>query len=548
MPELRNTRPTINLNRRSLLLSMAVAFFAGGLTTVQPIAAFAAQEEAPVRGGTLKFSVFPEPTSLVSFATSGGGERFVSGKVHEGLLTYDFDLAPQPQLATEWSVSEDGKEYTFRLREGVRWHDGKDFTSEDVAFSINLAKQLNPRGRATFANVTEVRTPDPHTAVIVLSAPAPYLISALSAAETPIVAKHVYDGSDPLLNKANQTPIGTGPFRFKSWNKGSHAVYERNADYWDAGKPYIDQLIVRFIPDAAARAAALESGEIDLGGGNPVALSDLDRVKSLPNLVINTEGNNFSPQQVQLEFNVENEYFKNQKVRQAIAHAIDRQVIVDNIYFGYAIPAPSPISPLDKRFYAADVETYPQDLTKAEALLDEAGFPRQGGKGNRFQVTLDYNPFGPERLQLAYYIKQALAKVGIDVTIRTQDFPTFVKRVYTDREFDFEINGLSNIVDPTVGVQRAYWSKNIKKGIPFSNGSGYSNPEVDRLLEAAAIEPDHEKRVALFNEFQRIIAKEVPLINLVTKLTVTIADKKVHNHTTTGDGMEGSLADVFIKP
>ncbi len=528
------------LHRRALLASAASL-------VALPFAGVENLSAAPTGagGGTLTYAVFPEPTSLVAISTSGGGDRLVSAKVVEGLFTYDFDLKPKPQLALSWSATPDGLEYTFNLRPNVKWHDGRPFTSADVAFSLLLVKEIHPRGRATFANVRAVRTPDPLTAVVVLSAPAPYLVYALAAGETPIVPKHVYETGDPRTNPANQAPIGTGPFVFKSWAKGSHAVYERNRDYWDAGKPHVDRLVVRFIPDAGARAAALESGEVDISGGNPVALSDLDRLKALPNLAITTEGNNYQPQQVQLEFNVANRYFKDQRVRQAVAHALDRKVIVDTIYFGYAIPAPSPISPLDARFYDPTVETHPLDPAKAEALLDAAGLPR-GANGNRFAVTLDYNPFAPERLQLAYYIKQALAKIGIDVTIRTQDFPTFVKRVYTDRDFDFEINGLSNIVDPTVGVQRAYWSKNIIKGVPFSNGSGYSNPEVDRLLEAAAIEPSHEKRVQLFNAFQQIVAREVPLINLVTKLAATVYNERVSDHTVTGDGLEGNFSDVRV--
>ncbi len=141
--------------------------------------------------------------------------------MNEGLLAYAFDLTPRPQLALSWTISPDGLQYTFNLRPGVRWHDGKDFTSKDVATSINLLKQWHPRGRSTFANVEEVRTPDPLTAIIVLSKPAPYLLYAFAASESPIVASHIYDVSaDPTQNPAQRAPIGTGPYRFRSWEKG----------------------------------------------------------------------------------------------------------------------------------------------------------------------------------------------------------------------------------------------------------------------------------------------------------------------------------------
>jgi peptide/nickel transport system substrate-binding protein len=531
-----------SLSRRGLLLGgAAVVAGAGGL----PSRLLAAAE--PKRGGSLTFLVNPEPSALVNIATTAGPECKIGPKVTEGLLSYDFAVNPKPQLATSWSVSQDGTQYTFNLRQGVRWHDGQDFVSKDVATSIALLKQWHPRGRSTFANVAEVRTPDPHTAIIVLSKPAPYLLYALAASESPIVASHIYDTtSDPTLNPNQQAPIGTGPFKFKSWEKGSTAIYERNPDYWDQPKPYIDRLIVRFIPDPGARAAALETGELLLAGENPVSLSDVERLRALPQLGVTTDGYSYSADQVQIEFNLDNPYFKNLKVRQAVAHAIDRQVVLDRVWYGYGVIAPSPISPLLKQFYAEDVETYPYDPKKSELLLDEAGFTR-GSDGTRFSVFHDFLPYGGEYPQLGAYIRQALQKVGINVHVRSQDFASFIKRVYTDRDYDFDSNGLSNTFDPTVGVQRVYWSKNFRKGVPFSNGSHYDNPAVDKLLEDAAVESDPKKRVEEFKEFQKIVNAEIPLINLITIKSVTIFDKRVKNHTVTADGLSGNLADVYLE-
>jgi peptide/nickel transport system substrate-binding protein len=132
------------------------------------------------------------------------------------------------------------------------------------------------------------------------------------------------------------------------------------------------------------------------------------------------------------------------------------------------------------------------------------------------------------------------------VTLRAQDVPTWFKRTYTNRDFDFMSNGMSHSFDPTVGVQRLYWSKNFKPGVPFSNGSGYNNPDVDRLLEAAAVESDPAKRRELFRAFQVIIATDLPDINLVTGANLTIASRKVRDHTTTIDGPSASFADVWL--
>jgi peptide/nickel transport system substrate-binding protein len=228
-----------------------------------------------------------------------------------------------------------------------------------------------------------------------------------------------------------------------------------------------------------------------------------------------------------------------------VAYAIDRKAILERVWYGFGVVAPTPISPLLTRFYTDEVETYPFNPAKAEAPLDEAGFKR-GADGVRFSVYHDFLPWGGEYPLLAGYLRQALHKVGIDVKVRSQDFAAFVKRIYTDRDFDFDSNGLSNTFDPTVGVQRVYWSKNFRKGVPFSNGSHYDNPDVDALLEAAAVEPDAQKRIAQFKTFQRVANADLPLINLLTIKEVTISNKKVRNHTLTADGLLANLADVYL--
>lgn len=534
-----------------LLASQSKAMYARLLTTAVaailaaalPLSSALAQ---PKRGGTLNLLVEPEPPALSTIAHTAGPSTKVSGKVLEGLLTYDHDLTPKPQLATEWAISEDGLRYSFKLREGVLWHDGKPFTSADVAASIAILKQYHPRGRGTFANVVTVETPDPLTAVIVLSKPAPYLISAFAASESPIVPKHLYESTDPSTNPKTNAPVGTGPYIFKEWVRGSHIVYERNPNYWDKPKPYIDRLVVKFIPDAAARAVAFEAGTVDLGGETPVPLSELDRLKNDPRIGIEEKGYSYSPSVQRIEFNFENKYLKDVRVRRAIAHAIDKRVILNTVWYGYGEPTATPISARLTRFHDPSVQPYAFDPKKAEQLLDEAGFER-GADGVRFRLTHDFLPYGDGYRRTADYLRQALSKVGIEITIRSQDFATYIRRVYTERDFDFTNNSMGNTFDPTVGVQRLYWSKNFKKGVPFSNGSGISNPEIDALLEAATIELDPAKRKQQFARFQQIVAEEVPSITLQTLANLTIYNRKVKDHTVGADGLNGNLADVWIE-
>src|SRR5258707_14597173 len=178
-------RPT----RRATLLGLSALALPGGI-------AYA----APRRGGTLTFLMTSEPNTLMSGTTTATTALTVSAKTTEGLLEYDYDIKPPPLLATEWSISPDGKTYTFKLRPNVKFHDGKPFTSADVAYSIQLLKTVHPRGRNTFANVAEVQTPDPLTAVIVLSKPAPYLIKALTAAESPWMPRPTHESTDSPPN------------------------------------------------------------------------------------------------------------------------------------------------------------------------------------------------------------------------------------------------------------------------------------------------------------------------------------------------------------
>src|SRR5690606_7650941 len=145
------------------------------------------------------------------------------------------------------------------------------------------------------------------------------------------------------------------------------------------------------------------------------------------------------------------------------------------------------------------------------------------------------------------YFVQALAKVGIKAELRTQDFATFVKRIFTDRDFDIAIEGMSNLYDPTVGVQRLYWSKNFKVGLPFSNGAKYENPEVDRLLEAAAVEIDPAKRLDLFNQFQRLVVEDLPALDIVTPATITVSDRRVQGLKVGGEHLWGNGADLRLQ-
>ena len=295
--------------------------------------------------------------------------------------------------------------------------------------------------------------------------------------------------------------------------RGDHIIYERNNDYWDSPRPYLDQLVVKFIPDAASRSAALESGQVDLGYRTPVAYSDLDRLRAAGKLAFYNKGYEYNNNVNGMEFNLDGEHLSKLPVRQAISHAINTAAICKTIYYGTFDPCAAPIR--------ADIETVPQPRSvplpvrrrQGGATAGRGGIPR-GADRIRLHLTFDVSPSTEEGRRLGEFVRASLSRVGIALEVRLGDIGSYVKRVYTDRDFDICCTGFSNLFDPSVGVARVYWSKNIIKGVPYSNTSYYRNPKVDALLEAAAIEPDPDKRRAQWLEFQSIVMHDAPDINI----------------------------------
>src|SRR5437899_5505949 len=370
---------------RSALLTMLV-----GLLCLSTTAG------AQKRGGTLVMLVQPEPPTLASYISTSGPIGQVATKVYEGLLEYDFNLRASPSLAGSWKESADGKTITFGRQKAVRCHDGKPFTSADVKFSVlEVLKKVHPRGAATVREVTEIDTPDEHTVVFKLTTPAPYLMMALSGYESPMLPKHLFEGSDIKTSKYANAPVGTGPFKFVEWQKGQFMRFDRNPDYWKKGRPYLDRIVARFIADGSTRAATLETQEAHIAGFSAVLPLDVKRLQALPHIGVTTKGYEMQSPIVELDFNTQKKPFDNVKVRLAVAYAIDRKFIIDNIWFGFGKPATGPISSNFKAtgLYTADVRNYnvPNGVETANKLLDEAGYKR-GADGTRFEIVHDITP------------------------------------------------------------------------------------------------------------------------------------------------------------
>lgn len=527
------------LSRRDLLA-------ASGAGLLAPGAGALAQAATPRHGGTLNAAIIPDPPMLVAAFSVSSPAIIVGGKIFEGLCSLGFDFELKPALAESWEEGADGRSWTFRLRRGVTWHDGRPFTSADVAFSImEVSKKLHSRSIQTLANVTAVETPDAHTAVFRLSAPAPFMRTALVSHETSIVPRHVYEGTDILNNPANARPVGTGPFRFREWRRGSFIILERNPDYWDKPKPYLDRIVFRVIPDASARAAALETGDLHVAGPNPVPLSDLRRLAERPNLEVVTRGHEYFSPMIYLQFNLRHPILGKREVRHAIAHAIDQRFIVRNILFGYGAPGTGLIPPSQGDFRAADLPQYPFDRRRAEALLDAAGHPRGRG-GVRFEVTIDPQNIGEHYTRTGEFIRESLNQVGIRTTLRNEDVGAWNRRVFTQNDYEMTLYGAVLLGDPAIGLQRFIDSRNIRPGLAFSNASFYANPRVDELLDASRAETDRARRRAMWHDIQRIAQEDLPIFPVADFHWLSVADRRLRDWISSPYAYYDSFAGAWL--
>jgi peptide/nickel transport system substrate-binding protein len=532
----------IPITLRSRGAFVAVALAAMIATNGAPL--FAA--DAPKQGGVLTSIIQPEPVTLTPAVNTAQPTQVIAGNIFDGLVYYDLDLKPQPSLAQDWSVAPDGLTITLNLRKGVKWHDGKAFSSADVKWSLeNVWKTIHPRNKAIFENVTSVDTPDDATVILHLSKPSLPILSVINGVGAPILPKHLYEGTDVLSNPYNNKPVGTGAFVFKEWKKGEYIVLERNPDYWEPKKPYLDKIVFKVIPDASARAAAIEKGEVQYAPFNPVGFREVERLAKLPGLKVDTNGYAWLSPVLYLDFNVENQYLKHLAVRQAIAHALDKDALGKVVWYGYGKPAISAVPSSLATFHDASVVKYPFDVKKAEALLDEAGFKR-GADGVRFTLTHDFLPYGDDYKRTGEYLKQALKRVGIEVNIRAQDSAAFIKRIYTDRDFDISSSYNGAFPDPQIGVVREYWSGWLGTKTPWTNGSGYRNAEVDGLIQAAAIESSPAKRVENFKRFQQIVQRDIPTLPLLELQFFTLHSTHLKDVTQQADQSYGSLKNAWF--
>lgn len=529
------------MDRRSFL--KGVTGVAAGVTAgaVLPINAVSWAKS----GGTLSMLVQPEVPTLASYLSTSMPVGQTASKIYDGLLEYNFDLSLRPGLAESWDISADGKTITFKIRKGVKFHDGKSMTAEDARYSImDVLREYHPRGKGNFSLITQATVPDDYTLILTLSAPSPSMMMAFSGYESPILPKHLFEGKDIKNHPNANAPIGTGPFKFVEWKRGQYMRFDRNPDYWSSGEPKLDRIVIRTIPDSSTRSAVLEKGEAHLAGFGAVPYSDAARLAKLPTIQVTKQGYEMFSPIGELDFNTKEKPFDDKRVRQAIAYAIDRNFVAQNVWFGFARPATGPINSNFRAsgLYTDQVKRYdvPNGMELAEKLLDEAGYPRKSD-GTRMEITLDVTPYGEEWQRFGEYTVQRMDQLGIKAKIRYEDVATWLKRIYTNYDFQVTANWLNTFADPVLGVHRLYHSGEIKPGTVFKNASRWSSPRTDQLMDLAKVEPDPKKRAEYYHEFQKILCEEVPVAWCVEILFPTVVNADFKKVIDSAIGLAGNF-------
>jgi peptide/nickel transport system substrate-binding protein len=506
--------------RPIITISVFLAAFA---LTAPPVRA----QESPRYGGTLVFAIPANPGALNSAFAIGGEPEAVGCKMFNALIYLDRDWNPQPELAKSWTISPDGLSYTFKLIETARWHDGKPFTSADVKFTLEeILSKYQPRSRVALANLERVDAPDPHTVIIRFKKPYAPFMHLLTCQHAPILPKHIYEGTDLLKNPHNQdNPIGTGPFRFQSYTRGDNIVMVRNDAYFRPGLPYLDRMVAKIMPDLTSRTLALEAGEVDYIQSLFLLKQEVARLKANPNLQVKQDTD--LPGNFLLFFNVDRKPINDKRVRHALAMGLNRRQIVEQAVFGLGAPGKSAIHVGLKWAYNPDVDydkLFPYDPTRANAALDALGL-RRGADGTRFRLNLVYHVAGPGFNAMADIIRNNWGELGVEVKLDPVEQQLVGDKVFTKRDFDTSIQAYTTAGDPSIGITRAYVTTPAPPP-PFSNGSGYSNPKLDELFARAAATPFQEERRKAYFEAQRIIAEDLPVLNLVDRTEVDVASAK----------------------
>lgn len=463
-------------------------------------------------GGDLVVAGTAGPNTFNSYYTTQGSDSAMADLMFDSLNIVDEAGNPVPQLADDWNVSEDGLEITFYLREDVEWHDGEPFTSKDVVFTYNIPLSddyTGPRG-SYFSSIDEVEALDDYTVKLHMKEPNAQLFVRTTV--YPILPEHILGDVDiselDAHNFNTENPVGTGPFKLGEWKQGQHVKFVANENYYQ-GRPYLDSITRKEVPDSNAMLAQFKAGEIDMIG---VSSDDISVAESLvaDGAAVLKSGLNSAYNMIQ--YNLKNPLFEDKKVRQALTHALNREEMIEVVFEGNGEVAHSPGIPFLWAFND-DVPKFNYDPDRALELLEEAGWSERNSdgilidkNGNEFSFTLLATPTNLVRKEMAEIAQQQWAEIGVNMEIQLLEANALLEQIGPpDRDFDATLLGWSVALDPSVTL--FFHTDEIEQG---NNRGSYSNKDLDVLMEKSDQTLDKDERKELIEEILEIIAEEQP--------------------------------------
>lgn len=505
-------------------LSMAGGAMAGPRSGARLGAAH--QDATPKPGGILKVGMQSDPGGLDPVLLSATALFHVVEHIYNRMTRIMPDLSVAPELAESIEISEDGLTYTFKLRSGVTFHNGREMVAEDVVYSYKrlVDPTVASPSADDLASMADVTAPDPSTVVVTLKAPDASFLSSIANQSCIIVPKEVVEENGDLA----QVAVGTGPFVFKEYVPNTSITLEKNPAYWEEGLPYVDGLELIIASEDTSRTTAVVTGTVDMIEYAP--LRDIELLEQDESIVL---AGNSNTNIRYLGFNMQREPFNDVRVRKAISMVIDREAVLGPAVFGHGTPVQTVLPPDHWAALPGDIP--PVDIEGAKALLAEAGL------ADGFKTTITSWAAYSFLNAAAVVIQEQLKQIGIDAELILLETATMIQEVHTpgQEKYDMAVTGTSGHVDPHALVQ------NFQTGTG-GNTMGYSNARVDELINQGYTITDQAARAEIYKEIQQILLEDLPWVSLFVANQYEAMKDCVKGYYHTPNGSNIALKETWL--